>query len=133
VERLVLDSSVWIEVEREKITLDQLLTEEFDLVLPAVVSAELRFKLLNASSSPKRRQDALNFLKLVESRCEFAPFDKEAVEKYVELRHHCKRVGQPRSVQDLMIAATALAHGALLKSFDKKAVFENLPNLRVLS
>jgi predicted nucleic acid-binding protein len=31
-----------------------------------------------------------------------------------------------------MIAATAVAQGALLKSFDNKAKFEELPNVRVL-
>lgn len=132
-ERLVLDSSVWVEIERKSLPLDLLLPGEYDLIIPAVVSAEIRYKLLSASGSPKRQQDALNFLTLVESISEFAPFDQKAVEKYVELRHYCKRVGQPRSAQDLMIAATALACGALLKSFDKRARFEELPNLRVLS
>jgi tRNA(fMet)-specific endonuclease VapC len=132
-ERLVLDSSVWIDIERNKLALDDVLGDAYQLILPAVVAAELRYKFANYLTGPQKQQEARNFVELVESVCDFAPFDKDIVEKYVDLRSHCKREGAPRSVQDLMIAATAVAHGALLKSFDSRANFEELPNVRVLS
>jgi tRNA(fMet)-specific endonuclease VapC len=132
-ERLVLDSTVWIDIERNNLALDDLLSDNYQLILPAVVSAELRYKFANYLKGPQKQQEARNFLALVESVCDFAPFDKDVVERYVDLRSHCKREGAPRSVQDLMIAATAVAYGALLKSSDNKAKFEELPNVRVLS
>lgn len=132
-ERLVLDSTIWIDIERNNLALDDVLSDNYQLILPAVVSAELRYKFANYLNGPQKQQEARNFLALVESVCDFAPFDEAVVEKYVDLRSHCKREGVPRSVQDLMIAATAVAHGALLKSSDNKAKFEELPNVRVLS
>ena len=131
-EKLVLDSTVWIDIERNNSALDDVLSDNYQLILPAVVSAELRYKFANYLMGPEKQQEARNFLALVESVCEFAPIDTDVVKKYVDLRSYCKREGAPRSVHDLMIAATAVTYGALLKSSDNKAKFEELPNLRVL-
>lgn len=131
-EHLVLDSSVWIAIERGVENEIQVLREGFNIILPAMVAAELMPDPARIPGTT-RHQQSLDFLAFVRREAEFAAFDEKVVEKYVQLKSFCKREGQPRSVPDLMIAATALAHGALLKSFDKKAVFENLPNLRVLS
>ena len=100
-----------------------------------MVAAELMPDPARIQPGTNRHQRSLDFFAFVrrETETEFAAFDEKVVEKYVQLLSFCKREGQPRSIPDLMVAATAIAHGALLKSFDKKAVFENLPNLRVLS
>ena len=132
-EHLVLDSSVWIAIERGVENEIQVLKEGFNIILPAMVAAELMPDPARIQPGTTRHQRSLDFLAFVRREAEFAAFDEKVVEKYVQLISFCKREGQPRSIPDLMIAATALAHGALLKSFDKKAVFENLPNLRVLS
>ena len=132
-ELLVLDSSVWIAIERGVESEIQVLKEGFNILLPAMVAAELMPDPTRIQPETNRHQRSLDFFAFVRREAEFAPFDEKVVEKYVQLISFCKREGQPRSIPDLMIAATALAHGALLKSFDKKAVFENLPNLRVVS
>ena len=132
-ERLVLDSSVWIAIERGVEDEIQVLQGQFDIILPAMVAAELMPDPARIQPGTSRHQRSLDFFAFVRREAEFAAFDEKVVEKYVQLLSFCKREGQPRSIPDLMIAATAIAHGALLRSFDKKAVFENLPNLRVLS
>lgn len=132
-ERLVLDSSVWIAIQRGVEDEIQVLRGQFEIILPAMVAAELMPDPARIQPGTTRHQQSLDFFAFVRRETEFAAFDESVVEKYVQLLSFCKREGQPRSIPDLMIAATAIAHGALLKSFDKKAVFENLPNLRVLS
>lgn len=132
-EHLVLDSSVWIAIERGVENEIQVLKEGFNIILPAMVAAELTPDSARIQPGTTRHQQSLDFFAFVRREAEFAAFDEKVVEKYVQLISFCKREGRPRSIPDLMIAATALAHGALLRSFDKKAVFENLPNLRVLS
>lgn len=132
-ERVILDSSVWIALERGDIELDDAIPDGYELVLPAMVLAELKIDSLRLQREGRRNQQALDLLSFIQESTEFAPFDEKVVEKYVELLFHCQREGVPRSVQDLMIAATAVAHGALLKSFDSRANFEELPNVRVLS
>lgn len=131
-ERLVLDSSVWVELERQTISIDEAVPEGYHILVPAMVAAELRHRSYLVIDDAQRHQQALQFLDFVESITEFVPFDKEVVDTYVELVFHTRKQGTARSVSDLMIAATAVAHGALLKSLDKRARFEELPNLRVL-
>jgi tRNA(fMet)-specific endonuclease VapC len=132
VERLVLDSSVWIAIERRKLDFSDVIGMGMTLILPAMVAAELKHAVKDKARTPMQMQRSLNYLSKVEALTEFAPFDQLAVEKYVELSSFCQSQGKPRSLPDLMIAATAVAQGALLKSFDNKAKFEELPNVRVL-
>lgn len=131
-ERLVLDSSVWIAIERHELDFRDVIGTGMTLILPAMVAAELKHAAKDKARTPMQMQRSLNYLSKVEALTEFAPFDQLAVEKYVELSSFCRSQGKPRSLPDLMIAATAVAQGALLKSFDNKAKFEELPNVRVL-
>ena len=132
-ERLVLDTSVWIAIEKQDLELRDAIGADATLILPAIVAGELKYALKARARTPIQMQRTLGFLRQVEAMTEFAPFDQLAVEKYVELLTFCRNEGAPRSLPDLLIAATAIAHGALLKSLDKKAKFEKLPNVRVLA
>ena len=131
-ERLVFDSSVWIAIERQELELKDVIGADMTLILPAIVAAELKYGLKTKARTTSQMQRSLNYLSQIEAVTEFAPFDQLAVEKYVELLAFCRTAGEPRPLPDLMIAATAVAHGALLKSLDNKAKFEELPNVRVL-
>ena len=132
-ERLVLDTSVWIAIEKQDLELRDAIGADATLILPAIVAGELKYALKARARTPIQMQRTLGFLRQVEAMTEFAPLDQLAVEKYFELLTFCRNEGTPRSLPDLLIAATAIAHGALLKSLDKKAKFEKLPNVRVLA
>ncbi|MGA1532735.1 MAG: type II toxin-antitoxin system VapC family toxin, partial [Aquiluna sp.] len=105
-ELLVLDSSVWIAIERGVESEIQVLKEGFNILLPAMVAAELMPDPARIQPETNRHQRSLDFFAFVRREAEFAPFDEKVVEKYVQLISFCKREGQPRSIPDLMIAAT---------------------------
>lgn len=42
------------------------------------------------------------------------PFDEAAADMYADLHAACRRAGRPRPMADLMIAAIARAHGAIV-------------------
>jgi tRNA(fMet)-specific endonuclease VapC len=56
------------------------------------------------------------------------PFDRVAAERYGDIRSELERAGRPLPDPDLRIAATALAHGALLVTGNFRH-FERVPGL----
>lgn len=129
---LVLDSSAWIELERGNQKVQEVLQQGFNVILPAMVLAELQFAIAAHQRDTKAKQGSLRFLELVKSTTEFVALDELVVEKLVELQAHCKKIGKPRTISDLSIAATALVKDALLISFDQRAAFNELPNLKMI-
>lgn len=129
---LVLDSSAWIELERGNQKVQEILLQGFNVLLPAIVLAELQFAVASQPTQTKAKQSSLRFLELVKSTTEFVAMDELVVEKLVELQAYCKRIGKPRTISDLSIAATALVKNAFLISFDQKAAFNQLPNLKTI-
>ena len=132
-ERVVLDTSAWIEVERGKLDLVKVIGRDKKLFLPAIVAGELKQALFASSRSEARIQKALDFYTRVESMTEFAPMDQEVAQRYAELKHFSKLSGKPRGIADLVIAATAVELKAKLFSLDNKADFGSLPNVLLFS
>ena len=132
-ERVVVDSSVWIEIERNPGKFDQLIDKRFHLLLPAIVLAELQEDAQGSSANEAQRQRAMEFIHVVETISEFVSIDREVVHRYGELRMFCRQNGRPRAFADLLIAATAIQMDAAILSLDKRARFAELPNLRVVS
>ena len=129
-ERLVLDTSVWIQIERGLEVFDELVSDHQQLLLPAIVLAELKVSAQDPKRTVRQNQASLSFVTTVQKIAEFVPVDEAVVSQFALLRTHCRQVGKPRSTADLLVAATALAHDAKLKSFDGKAEFAEQPNLR---
>ena len=132
-ERLVLDTSVWIDLEREKLDFTSAIGRDKKLILPAIVAGGLKQALYAASKTEQRRQKALDFLARVESLTDFAPMDQRVADRYAELKQYSQEAGKPRGIADLLVAATAIEHKAALYSMDKRADFGSLPNLRLHS
>ena len=132
-ERVVVDSSVWIEIERDPSKFDQLINNRYQLLLPAIVLAELQEDSQTSSANEAQRQRAMEFIHVVETISEFVSIDREIIRRYGELRKYCRQGGKPRGIADLMIAATAIQMDAAILSLDRRARFAELPNLRVLS
>jgi predicted nucleic acid-binding protein len=111
----VLDTSVLIGS-----TLDRL---EGEFTISVVSIAELQFGVLIASSEPQRAH-RLARLSAINRIFEPLPVDSSVAASYAEIAaatHRVKRKSSARSL-DLMIAATAHAHGARLVTANIKDV-----------
>lgn len=128
-ERLVLDTAVWIAIERQQLSISNVLGTHRTLILPAIVAGELRFALKLKARTETQMQRTLDFLALVESLTEFAPLDQRVAYRYAELKHFTSVSGRARGVADLLIAATAVEYRAKLYSTDVKADFGSLPDV----
>lgn len=95
-----------------------------ELVLCSVVKAELTFGA-RKSSDPARNLRVLGrfFEPLVS-----LPFDDNGAEAYGTIRFELERSGLPIGANDLLIAATAVAHAAVLVSHNVRE-FSRVPGL----
>jgi tRNA(fMet)-specific endonuclease VapC len=96
-----------------------------EIGISAVTEAELRFGVARRPEAGKLRHAVEEFL----LRVEILPWDSEAAMHYSEIRAVLEGEGQPMGNLDLMIAAQALAAGAILVSSDR--VFSRVKGLKV--
>ncbi len=93
--------------------------------ISVVTEAELRFGVA-------RRPDATNLKTAVEQfllRVEVLPWDSDCAQHYARIRAELERQGVPMGNLDMMIAAQALAAGAVLVSSDQ--VFQRVKGLKL--
>jgi toxin FitB len=104
VSRGILDTSVLIATDIEPIP--------GELAISAVSIAELQFGVLVAAD--EARSARLSRLSAIQRRFDPLPVDELVADSYAELAARVVKIGrQPRArVMDLLIAATAHAHGA---------------------
>ena len=81
-----------------------------DIKMPSVVTAELYY---GAAKSSKRDFNLARYHRFV-SAYEIIPFDHAASQIYGDIRANLESRGQPIGWNDLMIAATVMAHGGVL-------------------
>ncbi|MEN9606656.1 MAG: hypothetical protein RL605_484 [Actinomycetota bacterium] len=127
--RVILDTSAAIAMQRGlKPALAAVAGQE--TLLPAVVLAEL-LTATWLSKDDETRQNRRRLTQTLEDLSHLIEFGAREAEVLAELRAHCIKSGAPRSDNDLMIAAHAIAERATLVSADRKARFEQLPGLLV--
>jgi tRNA(fMet)-specific endonuclease VapC len=90
-----------------------------------VTEAELRFGVARLPQAAKLGIAVEEFL----LRVEILPWDSQAAQHYARLRATLEEHGEPMGNLDLMIAAQALAVGAILVTNDR--VFRRLKVLRI--
>ena len=97
-----------------------------EIRLCSVVKAELYYGAMKSSRS------ADNLVLLDEFFANFAslPFDDDAARKYGEVRSVLARQGTPIGPNDLMIAATALVHGAIVVTHNTRE-FSRVDGLKI--
>lgn len=88
----------------------------FDIRLCSVVKAELYYGAMKSSRSADNLILLDNFFASFDS----LSFDDDAARKYGEVRASLARQGTPIGPNDLMIAATALVHGAIVITHNKR-------------
>lgn len=95
-----------------------------DIVVPAMVKAELLLGALKSHAPERVRATVARFL----SPFEIIPFDDHAVLHYAEIRAHLERQGLPIGPNDLVIAATARSRGLRLVTHNTDE-FRRVPGL----
>jgi len=127
--RLVLDSSLLIEIDRGNATKIEGLDPGDSLVLPVVVLAEL----LVAANHPRRTAESKaatqRFIDDLLESAELRSIDQETAAAFAELKAFSIATGKPRGTNDLWIAASTIVARAELKTLDRRAQFEGLPGL----
>lgn len=124
-----LDTCICIDFLRGRLphTLNTLRTSDpRSFGVPAVVEAELRLGALKSASPEKNLRTVEAFLLPFQT----VPFDVSAAREYAEIRSELERAGKLIEPNDLLIAATARAHGAVLVTHNTKE-FLRVPRLRL--
>jgi tRNA(fMet)-specific endonuclease VapC len=96
------------------------------IALCSIVKAELLYGARRSS----RRADNLRLLESFFEPLASLPFDDACAERYGIIRSELESAGTPIGPNDLMIAATALAHGATLVTNNVKE-FSRVAGLRL--
>jgi tRNA(fMet)-specific endonuclease VapC len=125
----LLDTNVCIPlINRSEAALRQRLLEHTpdDVGLCSVVKAELLF----GARGSKRVAENLDRVQRFCSAFTSLPFDDEAAAHYGSLRAHLTREGRLIGANDLLIAATALAHGVTLVTRNQEE-FSRVPSLEL--
>lgn len=112
--RALVDTSVWISGELGRVVDRELLPQE--AVVCVITIAELQAGVLAAadSVSRSRRLDTLH----VALDAEVLPVDVRAAQVWAELRVRLRDAGRRVNVNDLWIAAVAIANGLAVVSQD---------------
>jgi tRNA(fMet)-specific endonuclease VapC len=114
--RYVLDTNVVARLldgdERVTARLAEVSTDEVGM--PLVVFAELLF----GAEKSARRDANLARLARFAADVEVLPFDRAVAARYAAVRAAVERGGRPKSDFDLVVACTALEHGATLVTHD---------------
>ena len=97
-----------------------------DIKIPAIVMAELLFGAEHSERTKQNRDIVVSFL----APYEIVPFDATAAEIYARIRSHLASSGNPIGPNDLIIAATVLAHQGVLVTNNQRE-FQRIKELKL--
>jgi tRNA(fMet)-specific endonuclease VapC len=125
-ERLILDTTALITVERTTARLDEIVADADDVVIAAVTAAEL----LAGVTLADRRHEASGgaFVDALLATIPVEPYDLSVASAHAELLAHMLSAGRRRGAHDLLVAATARAHRRTFVTADA-AAFEDTPGV----
>ena len=129
---LLIDSSVVIELERRRLTLDWLATSlEADepLGISAVTLSEMLVGV-HLADTKQRREAREAFIEDVLEIAEVLDFDASAAAVHARLWARLRGAGAMIGLHDLIIAATALAHDYDVMT-DNVEEFQRIPSLQL--
>jgi tRNA(fMet)-specific endonuclease VapC len=105
-----------------------LATPPSEVGLPAVAAYEVWVGVLGSQNAKRRQVEYERFLAVVA----ILPFDAVAGRRAADLRLALERKGELIGPMDMLIAATALAHGATLVTRNVRE-FDRVPGLTVVN
>lgn len=131
---VIIDTSVWVEIERDRMTLadvEAMAPDDVVYVTPAVV-AELQYGVERATSDAQRRQRAATLDDMRTLTC--LAIDTATAEVWGRIAAQLDKKGRPSNhrVNDLWTASVALQHGMKVLTVNRSD-FEDIPGLTVLS
>jgi tRNA(fMet)-specific endonuclease VapC len=126
--QVVLDTGVLVALERGQLAARDLVDEQEDLAVPAVVVAEFLVGVYLAANDRQRvrRQE---FLDGPLAAVPVVDYTTAVAECHAELLVHARSAGLPRGAHNLIVAATALATNSTVLTTDVKARFDELPGV----
>jgi tRNA(fMet)-specific endonuclease VapC len=125
--RLILDTTVLVDAEREGIgVLDELIGDEDDVAIAAISVAEL--VVGGELADRKRRAQRQAFVDVVLEAFSIEGYDVDVARAHGALLAHTRRSGRPRGAHNLIIAATARARRREVVSTDLDG-FAGLPEV----
>lgn len=92
-------------------------TTPADIAVSVVTAMELRYGLL---LNPQRTQKVEPAIASILSSVTILPFDVEEAERAAQIRAVLKSKGRPIGAYDVLIAATALQHGLLMVTANRR-------------
>jgi len=128
--RLILDTTVLIDAERQGRHLHRLIADEDDVAIAAITAAELLVGVELADD--QRRQSRSTFARSVLETIPIEDYDIHVARTHAALLAHVRRTGRPRGAHALIIAATAATSDRLVVSTDSSA-FAELPGVALRS
>lgn len=129
---VVVDTSVFIAFERGVQALETAeLPAEADLYISAITVSELLVGVHRADSSARRNR-RMAFVEAIFAEFPILPVDMEAGRMHAQLHAAQLDDGKRSGAHDLLIAATALAHGFAVLTRDVND-FERVPGLIVFA
>ncbi len=123
---LLLDTSLWIDFTRARspVALKQFIAP-FVLDPEAHLAEPVRFELLRSARPDETRQLEAQFATLPT-----LPTPADLWQRAIDLGQACRQIGRTVLILDLLVAAVALHHKAVLVSFD--ANFETIASVSAL-
>lgn len=109
----MLDTSIWIEIMhgRLQIAFDLMQEASPDMFkVPAIVAAELYYGAEHSANSAENYRITNRLLQPYE----IVPFDAHCARAYARINNELRSKGTPIGPNDTLIAATAVAHEAVL-------------------
>jgi len=101
-------------------------TPPSEIGIPSIVIYELEGGIAKSTSSEKRAEQLSNLLSIVN----VLPFGMREAKAASKIRVALERQGNPISPYDILIAASALTHNAILVTHNTKE-FESIPQLQI--
>ena len=128
--RLILDTSGLIAYERETIKRSQFADD--DVTVAAISIAEFREGAEHADT-PERRDRRLAILADIRASVDVVDYTESTALEHAKLLAFVRRVGRPRGLHDLIIAAHAVETDRIVVSTDAAARFGDLPGVTAIT
>mgnify|MGYP001586856930 CR=1 FL=1 len=129
---LIIDTNVFVKVEREKNKLDfNRFAEHGDVFISAITVSELLVGVHRANS-PERKNRRKAFVESILQRFPALPFNVETARVHAELFAQLSDVGNRIGAHDLIIAATGISLNFAVVT-GNYSEFERVPGLTVIS
>jgi tRNA(fMet)-specific endonuclease VapC len=124
---ILLDTNVVVAfLNGDKSVLRRIQAEIDKVALSTLVVAELDYGAKVSQRAKENLEKLYQFLNIVQ----VVPFDVECAKVFGTVKSKLRSLGKPTGEVDALIAATAMAHEAILVTSNKKH-FENIEGLRI--